>query len=54
MLNIINGQEEIIEEWEFQKGGCLMDSLLQQIGNFGFPMVVSIYLLVRVEGNWSI
>ncbi|NMA01213.1 MAG: YvrJ family protein [Clostridia bacterium] len=28
-----------------------MDSLLQQIGNFGFPMVVSIYLLVRVEGK---
>lgn len=21
MLNIINGQEEIIEKWEFQKGG---------------------------------
>lgn len=28
-----------------------MDNLLQQIGNFGFPMVVSIYLLVRVEGK---
>ena len=36
MLNIINGQEEIIEEWEFQKGGCLMDSLLQQIAILDF------------------
>ena len=29
----------------------IVDSLLQQISNFGFPMVVSIYLLVRVEGK---
>lgn len=28
-----------------------MDNLLQQIGNYGFPMVISIYLLVRVEGK---
>lgn len=28
-----------------------MDSIWQQISNFGFPMVVSIYLLVRVEGK---
>lgn len=26
-----------------------MEVLLQQVGNYGFPMVVSIYLLVRVE-----
>lgn len=26
-----------------------MENLWTQIGNFGFPMVVSIYLLVRVE-----
>jgi hypothetical protein len=28
-----------------------MEELLQQIGNFGFPIVLSIYLLVRVEGK---
>ena len=28
-----------------------MEVLLTQIGNFGFPMVVSIYLLVRVENK---
>lgn len=26
-----------------------MDNLLQSIGNFGFPMVISAYLLVRIE-----
>ena len=26
-----------------------MDSLLLQVGNYGFPMVVAIYLLVRIE-----
>ena len=26
-----------------------MEALWNQIGNFGFPIVVSIYLLVRVE-----
>lgn len=26
-----------------------MDVFLTQVGNFGFPMVVAIYLLVRVE-----
>lgn len=26
-----------------------MDSLLNQVANFGFPMVVAAYLLVRVE-----
>jgi hypothetical protein len=28
-----------------------MENLLQQISNYGFPMVISIYLLVRVEGK---
>jgi hypothetical protein len=28
-----------------------MEELLQQIGNFGFPIVLSVYLLVRVEGK---
>ncbi|MFY9371673.1 MAG: YvrJ family protein [bacterium] len=28
-----------------------MESLLTQVGNFGFPMVLSIYLLVRIEGK---
>ncbi len=26
-----------------------MENIWAQIGNFGFPMVVAIYLLVRVE-----
>lgn len=26
-----------------------MDSLWAQIGNYGFPMVIAFYLLVRVE-----
>ncbi|HHT51323.1 MAG TPA: YvrJ family protein [Eubacteriaceae bacterium] len=30
-----------------------MEELLVQIGNFGFPMVISIYLLVRFEGKIS-
>jgi len=28
-----------------------MEELLSHLGNYGFPMVVSIYLLVRVEGK---
>lgn len=28
-----------------------MDDLLRAIGNFGFPMVVSAYLLVRLEAK---
>jgi hypothetical protein len=28
-----------------------MEDTLKQIGNFGFPIVISIYLLVRVEGK---
>lgn len=28
-----------------------MEELLKQVGNFGFPIVVSVYLLVRVEGK---
>ncbi len=30
-----------------------MEDLLIQIGNYGFPMVISIYLLVRFEGKIS-
>jgi len=26
-----------------------METLWAQVGNFGFPMVLSVYLLVRVE-----
>ena len=26
-----------------------MNEILSQVGNFGFPMVVSIYLLVKIE-----
>ena len=28
-----------------------METLLTQVGNFGFPVVISIYLLVRIEGK---
>ncbi|MFZ7103562.1 MAG: YvrJ family protein [Peptococcaceae bacterium] len=28
-----------------------MENLLQQVSNYGFPMVISIYLLVRVESK---
>ena len=31
------------------KGGEKMEEILTQIANFGFPIVVSIYLLVRIE-----
>lgn len=28
-----------------------MEVLLTQVGNFGFPIVLSLYLLVRIEGK---
>lgn len=28
-----------------------MEGFISQIGNYGFPMVLSIYLLVRVESK---
>jgi hypothetical protein len=28
-----------------------VDEMLKLIGNFGFPIVVSAYLLVRIEGK---
>ncbi len=28
-----------------------MEELLKLVGNFGFPIVVSAYLLVRIEGK---
>lgn len=28
-----------------------MEELLVQLGNYGFPMVISVYLLVRFEGK---
>jgi len=28
-----------------------MEDLLRAIGNFGFPIVVSAYLLIRIEGK---
>jgi len=28
-----------------------MDTLLNAMANFGFPMVVAVYLLVRIEGR---
>ena len=28
-----------------------MNELLSQIGNFGFPIILSMYLLIRIEGK---
>lgn len=28
-----------------------MEEFLKQVANFGFPIVLSVYLLVRVEGK---
>ncbi len=28
-----------------------MEEIISQIANFGFPIVLSVYLLVRVEGK---
>ena len=33
------------------KGGECMEGFLMSIGNYGFPMVVTAYLLVRIEGR---
>ena len=33
------------------KGGERMEGFLMSIGNYGFPMVVTAYLLVRIEGR---
>ena len=30
-----------------------MDEMLKLVSNFGFPIVVSAYLLVRIEGKLS-
>ncbi len=30
-----------------------MDEMLKLVANFGFPIVVSAYLLVRIEGKLS-
>jgi len=30
-----------------------MDEILNMVANFGFPIVVSAYLLVRIEGKLS-
>lgn len=31
-----------------------MEDILSHIGNYGFPMVVSIFLLVRIEGKLNL
>ena len=37
-----------------KKGGEPMQDLLPQIANFGFPIVLSMYLLIRVEGKLEV
>ena len=34
-----------------RKGENSMDEMLKLVANFGFPIVVSAYLLVRIEGK---
>ena len=34
-----------------KRGGLGMEDILKLVGNFGFPIVVSAYLLVRIEGK---
>ncbi len=29
----------------------MMDDMILLVGNFGFPVAVSVYLLVRIEGK---
>lgn len=31
-----------------------MEELLSQIGNFGFPIILSMYLLIRIEGKMEV
>lgn len=31
-----------------------MEDLLPQIANFGFPIVLSMYLLIRIEGKLEV
>ncbi len=33
------------------KGGFTVEEIYAQIANLGFPIAVSIYLLVRIEGK---
>lgn len=34
------------------KGGIVkMETLLNAMANFGFPMVVTVYLLIKIEGR---
>jgi hypothetical protein len=35
----------------YREGGMFMDQLLTYTANFGFPIVISFYLLVRIEGK---
>ena len=36
-----------------RKGENTLDEMLKLVSNFGFPIVVSAYLLVRIEGKLS-
>ena len=41
----------LINEERRRKGGNHLEEMLKLVGNFGFPIVVSTYLLVRIEGK---
>lgn len=42
---------KIFKLLKVEKGVSKMEDLLSQIGNIGFPIVVSMYLLMRLEGK---
>lgn len=36
------------------KEGIMMESFVQVIGNVGFPIAISLYLLMRIEGKLEV
>ena len=48
----VRGRGLITPSYSIMRGGIrLSNELITAIGNFGFPIVVSVYLLVRIEGK---
>jgi len=43
----------IVAKRDVAEGRENMDEMLKLVSNFGFPIVVSAYLLVRIEGKLS-
>ena len=45
------GRVRFCTRLNLRKGGKCMNDLMAQVANVGFPIAVSIYLLVRVEAK---